>query len=53
MAAIILANQSGGAKGLLPPRTCTQHSATMATCTTPAPGITEVTFQTYPSLTAL
>jgi hypothetical protein len=53
MAAIILANQSGGAKGLLPPRTCTQHSATMVTCTAPAPGITEVTFQTYPSLTAL
>jgi hypothetical protein len=52
MAAIILANQSGGAKGL-PPSTCKQHSATMVTCTAPAPGITEVTFRTYPSLTAL
>ena len=43
MAAIILANQSGGAKGL-PPSTCKQHSATMVTCTAPAPGITQVTF---------
>jgi len=44
MSAIILANQSGGAKGLLPPATCKQHSATMVTCTAPAPGITQVTF---------
>jgi hypothetical protein len=53
MSAIILANQSGGAKGLLPPSTCKQQSATMVTCTAPAPGITQVTFRTYPSLTAL
>jgi len=53
MAAIILANQSGGAKGMLPPSTCTQHSATMVTCTAPALGVTQVTFRTYPSLTAL
>jgi hypothetical protein len=53
MAAIILANRSGGAKGLLPPSTCKQQSATMVTCTAPAPGITQVTFRTYPSLTAL
>ena len=53
MAALTLANQSGGAKGLLPPSTCKQQSATMVTCTAPAPGITQVTFRTYPSLTAL
>jgi serine/threonine-protein kinase len=53
MTALSLANQSGGAKGMLPPSTCKQHSATMVTCTTPAPGITQVTFRTYPSLTAL
>jgi hypothetical protein len=51
--ALILANESGAAKGLLPPATCAQHSATMVTCTAPAPGITEAVFQTYPSLTAL
>jgi hypothetical protein len=53
MAALTLANQSGGAKGMLPPSTCTQQSATTVTCTAPAPGITQVTFRTYPSLTAL
>jgi serine/threonine-protein kinase len=53
MAAIILANQSGGAKGLLPPSTCQQQGATMVTCTAPHPGITQVTFRTYPSLAAL
>jgi Protein kinase domain len=53
MSAIIQANKSGGAKGTLPPSTCKQQSATMVTCTAPATGITEVTFRTYPSLTAL
>src|SRR6516225_3020689 len=53
MNAIILANQSGGAKGLLPPSACKQQSATMVTCTAPATGITQVTFRTYPSLTAM
>ena len=53
MNALILANQSGDAKGLLPPSTCTQESATMVTCMAPAPGITGVVFRTYPSLTAL
>jgi serine/threonine-protein kinase len=53
MAALILANESGGAKGMLPPSTCKQQSATMVTCTAPAPGVTQVTFRTYPSLTAL
>jgi len=53
MSAITLANQSGGAKGLIPPSTCKQQSATMVTCTAPAPGIGGVTFRTYPSLAAL
>jgi serine/threonine-protein kinase len=53
MAALTLANQSGGAKGMLPPSTCKQHSATMVTCTAPALGVAQVTFRTYPSLTAL
>jgi len=53
MAALMLANQSGGAKGLLPPSACRQQGATMVTCTAPAPGISAVIFRTYPSLTAL
>jgi len=53
MAALTLANRSGGAKGLLPPSACKQQSATMVTCTAPAPGISQVTFRTYPSLTAV
>jgi len=38
---------------MLPPSTCKQHSATMVTCTAPALGVAQVTFRTYPSLTAL
>jgi hypothetical protein len=53
MSALILANESGGAKGLLPPSACKQDSATMVTCTAPAPGIGAAVFRTYPSLTAL
>src|SRR5579864_2259981 len=53
MSALTLANESGGAKGLLPPSTCTAQSATMVTCTAPAPGINGVVFRTYPSLPAL
>ena len=53
MSALTLANESGGAKGMLPPSTCKQQNATMVTCTAPATGVTEVTFRTYPSLTAL
>ena len=53
MSALTLANESGGAKGLLPPSTCRQQSTTMVTCTAPAPGISAVTFRTYPSLAAL
>ena len=53
MSALVLANESGLAKGLLPPATCKPQSAKVVTCTGPAPGISAVTFQTYPSLTAL
>ena len=53
MNALIVANQSGEAKGMLPPSTCKQQSTTVVTCTAPAPGITGVVFRTYPSLTAL
>jgi serine/threonine protein kinase len=53
MSALILANESGGAKGLLPPSSCKQQSATMVTCTAPAPGISGVTFRTFGSLAAL
>lgn len=53
MTALTVTNQSGGAKGMLPPSTCKQQTATMVTCTAPAPGITQVTFRTYPSLTTL
>ena len=53
MEALTLANQSGQAKGLLPPKTCKQNSTTIVTCTDPAPGISGVVFQTYPSLPAL
>ena len=53
MAALTLADESGGAKGLLPPSSCKQASATMVTCTAPAPGISAVTFRTFSSLAAL
>jgi Protein kinase domain len=53
MSALMLANQKGEAKGDLPPSTCHQQSTTKVTCTAPAPGISEVIFRTYPSLTAL
>jgi serine/threonine-protein kinase len=53
MNALILANHSGQAKGLLPPSTCKQQSTTMVTCTAPGPGVNGAVFRTYPSLTAL
>jgi Protein kinase domain len=53
MSALIVANQSADAKGMLPPSSCKQHSTTMVTCTAPATGISAATFRTYPSLTAL
>jgi hypothetical protein len=53
MGAIRLANQSGAAKGLLPPADCLPDSMTMVTCMAPAPGITGVVFSIYPSLAAL
>jgi hypothetical protein len=53
MRALMLANQSGHAKGLLPPSSCKQARATVVTCTAPAPGISAVTFRTFRSLAAL
>jgi len=53
MRALTLANESDPATGKLPPATCKQQGATMATCTAPAPGVTAATFKIYPSLTAL
>jgi hypothetical protein len=53
MAAIILANQSADAKGLIPPSTCKQAGAATVTCTAPAPGISGVVFRTYPDQKAL
>jgi hypothetical protein len=53
MNAVILANRSLDAKGLLPPSACKQDSLTHVTCTAPAMSITGAVFQTYPSLKAL
>jgi hypothetical protein len=53
MNAIILANRSAHAQGLLPPSTCKQATAAEVTCTAPAAGISGVVFQTYPSQKAL
>ena len=53
MNAVILANKSSLAKGLLPPSTCNQDTLTHVTCTAPALGITAMVAQTYPSLQAM
>jgi hypothetical protein len=53
MGAIKLADESGMARGQLPPGTCQPDSTTMVTCIAPAPGITGVVLSTYPSLRAL
>jgi serine/threonine protein kinase len=53
MSALMLANQSGEAKGLLPSSSCKQQSTTMVTCDAPAPGVTQVIFRIHPSLTSL
>jgi hypothetical protein len=50
MTAIIQAN---AVTGKVPPSRCAQQGTTRVTCTSPAPGITEAAFQTYPSLSAL
>ncbi len=47
------ANESAFAKGYLPPSTCQAMSATMVMCKQPHYAVDEVTFNTYPSLTAL
>jgi hypothetical protein len=53
MGVIKLANESGTARGQLPPGTCQPDSTTMVTCIAPAPGIAGVVLSTYPSLRAL
>jgi len=53
MKALIQANKSSAATGLLSSSACTQDTPTHVTCTAPATGITTAVFQTYPSLTAL
>jgi serine/threonine-protein kinase len=53
MNALVLANKSGDATGKLPASSCKQDSPTHVTCTGPAPGVSGVVFQTYPSLKAL
>ena len=53
MNAVILANSSLHAKGLLPPSACKQDNLTYVTCTKPALSITGAVFQTYPSVKAL
>jgi len=53
MNAVMLANTSLHAKGLLPPSACKQDTQTYVTCTAPAASISGAVFQTYPSLTAL
>ena len=53
MKAVIRANKSSEAGGMLPPSACKQNTPTHVTCTAPATGITAAVFQTYPSLKAL
>jgi N-acetylneuraminic acid mutarotase len=53
MKAVILANKSNEATGLLPPSACKQTTPTHVTCTAPAGGINAAVFQTYPSLKAM
>jgi hypothetical protein len=53
MAALVLANKSADAKGLLPPPACKQAGSATVTCTAPVTGISGVVFQTYPSQQAL
>ena len=53
MAALILADKSADAAGLLPPSTCKQGLPAVVTCTAPAPGITAAIFQAFPDQQAL
>lgn len=53
MAALILADKSADAKGLLPPSACKQAGSATVTCTAPVTGISGVVFQTCPSQQAL
>ena len=51
--ALLLANQSGDAKGDLPPKTCHQKNVSLVTCTSPSLAVQQANFQTYPTLMAL
>ena len=51
--ALATANESRTANGLLPASTCKAQSTTMVTCSRPAFGAIDVTFQTFPSLNSL
>jgi hypothetical protein len=50
---LLAADKSAYAKNLLPPSSCQGMSATMVVCKQPHYAVDEVTFNTYPSLTAL
>lgn len=51
--ALAATNETTGAKGKLPPRSCHAAGMSMVTCTNPAFAVESVTFRTYPSLKAL
>jgi hypothetical protein len=53
MTVLTQADHSSIATGLVPPSSCKQQSATLVTCTNPAPPIATATFTTYPTLTAM
>ena len=53
MSVLTQADHSSIATGLVPPSSCKQQSATLVTCTNPAPPIATATFTTYPTLTAM
>lgn len=53
MSELRLANESGDARGLLPPASCRVAGRTTVSCVAPAPGITGAVFRTYPSPQAL
>jgi hypothetical protein len=53
VAAIVLANSTADATGLIPPSTCKQVNSATVTCTAPASGISGAVFQTFPNQQAL
>jgi serine/threonine-protein kinase len=51
--ALATANESMTAKGLLPPSSCRAQSVSIVTCAQPSFAVENVTFKTFPSLSAL